>query len=118
MPRSSLTLFSLWAFLMLVNSSMAQPSQRSEVGFVLGVFNYTGDLVRTFDLTTSRPAATVFYRSNISRVITFRTALTAGQIAGRGKHNRIDSFAIKRKRSFAIFLIELSCTFEYHCLYW
>jgi hypothetical protein len=44
----------------------AQIQQKSEIGFGLGVFNYTGDIVRTYDITTSRPAATVFYRSNIS----------------------------------------------------
>ncbi|MFM7855936.1 MAG: hypothetical protein ACKO96_29445, partial [Flammeovirgaceae bacterium] len=60
-------------------SVSAQISQRSEIGGGLGVFNYTGDLVRTYDLSTSRPAATLFYRSNISRVVSFKTALTAGQ---------------------------------------
>ena len=98
--------------------SYAQLSQRSEIGFGLGVFNYTGDLIRTYDLTTSRPAATVFYRSNISKVISFRTALTGGQIAASDKHNPIDSAAIKRNASFNIFLLEASGTFEYHFLDW
>jgi hypothetical protein len=96
----------------------AQISQRSEIGFGLGVFNYTGDIVRTYDLTTSRPAATVFYRSNISRVISFRTSLTAGQVAASDRHNPIDSFAYKRNASFSIFLMELSGVFEYHFLDW
>lgn len=96
----------------------AQISQRSEIGFGLGVFNYTGDLVRTYDLTTSRPAATVFYRSNISRVISFRTALTAGQVAASDRHNPIDSFSYKRNASFSVFLMEVSGTFEYHFLDW
>lgn len=96
----------------------AQISQKSEIGFGLGVFNYTGDLVRTYDFTTSKPAATVFYRSNISRVISFRTALTLGQIAASDKHNPIDSFSIKRNASFDIFLMEASGTFEYHFLDW
>src|SRR5882724_8026348 len=99
-------------------SAKGQISQKSEIGFGLGVFNYTGDLVRTYDFTTSKPAATVFYRSNISRVISFRTALTAGQLAASDKHNPIDSFSIKRNASFDIFLMELSGTFEYHFLDW
>jgi hypothetical protein len=31
--------------------------QRSEVGFGLGTFNYTGDLVRSYNLAFSKPAA-------------------------------------------------------------
>jgi hypothetical protein len=100
------------------NYSFAQLSQKSEVGFGLGVFNYTGDIVRTYDITTSRPAATVFYRSNISKVISLRTALTGGQLSASDRHKPIDSFAIKRNSSFDIFLLELSTTFEYHFLDW
>src|SRR5882672_2664190 len=103
MLRSCSIFVALGALITLVNPVFAQLSQKSEVGFGLGVFNYTGDLVRTYDLTTSRPAATVFYRSNISKVISFRTALTAGQIAANDKHNPIDSAAIKRNASFNIF---------------
>lgn len=96
----------------------AQIVQRSELGFGLGVFNYTGDLVRTYDLTTSKPAATVFYRHNISKVISFRTSLTAGQLAASDRHHPLDSFAIKRNASFNIFLMEVSGVFEYHFLDW
>src|SRR5258706_15905247 len=106
------------AFFLASAPSRAQISQRSEIGFGLGVFNYTGDLVRTYDLTTSKPAATVFYRSNISKVISFRTAITGGQIAASDKHNPLDSAAINRNASFNIFLLELSGTFEYHFLDW
>lgn len=98
--------------------SLAQIVQKSEIGFGLGVFNYTGDLVRTYDLTTSKPAATVFYRHNISKVISFRTSLTAGQLSASDRHHPIDSFAIKRNASFNIFLMELSGVFEYHFLDW
>jgi hypothetical protein len=117
MTRSLILIFSLWALLQS-NKSYAQISQKSEVGFGLGVFNYTGDLVRTYDLTTSKPAATVFYRSNISKVISLRTAITGGQIAASDKHNPLDSAAIKRNASFNIFLLEASATFEYHFLDW
>jgi hypothetical protein len=103
---------------LLAISSHAQIYQNSEIGFGLGVFNYTGDLVRTYDLTTSKPAATVFYRSNISRVISFRTSLTAGKIGARDKHNPLDSAAVKRNASFNVFLMELSGVFEYHFLDW
>lgn len=102
----------------LAHSSAGQISQHTEIGGGLGIFNYTGDLVRTYDLTTSKPAATVFYRSNISKVISFRTSLTGGQLAASDKNNPIDPFATKRAASFDIFLLELAGTFEYHFLDW
>ena len=118
MLRSCSIFVLLWTFFLFLNPALAQPSQRSEVGFGLGVFNYTGDIVRTYDITTSRPAATAFYRSNISKVISFRVAITGGQLAASDKHNPLDSAAIKRNASFNIFLLEASSTFEYHFLDW
>src|SRR5579871_3796167 len=105
-------------FVIASTVARAQLTQRSEVGGGLGIFNYTGDLVRTFDITTSKPAATIFYRSNISKVISFRTSLTGGQLAASDKHNPLDPAAVKRNASFNIFLMELAGTFEYHFLDW
>ncbi len=118
MSCSSLTILLAGMISLISKSSFAQMSQKSEIGGGLGVFNYTGDLVRTYDLTTSKPAVTVFYRSNISHVISFRTSITGGQLAASDKHNPIDPFAVKRNASFNIFLLELAGTFEYHFLDW
>jgi hypothetical protein len=93
-------------------------SQRSEVGGGLGVFNYTGDLVRTFDITTSKPAATVFYRSNISSVISLRTSITGGKIGASDSRTPIDVAAANRAASFDLFLLEAGASFEYHFLDW
>jgi hypothetical protein len=93
-------------------------TQRSELGGGLGVFNYTGDLVRTYNLATSKPAATVFYRSNISSVISLRTSITAGKIGAADKRDPIDAFANTRNASFNLFLMEASSCFEYHFLDW
>ena len=82
------------------------------------MFNYTGDLVRTYDLSTSKPAVTLFYTSNLSRVISFRTSVTGGQLAASDQNNSIDAFATKRAASFDLFLLELSGVFEYHFLDW
>jgi len=92
--------------------------QRAEVGFGVGTFNYTGDLVRTYNLGFSKPAATVFYRSNISSVISFRTAITGGKIGASDTRKPIDPFATTRAASFDLFLLEGSGTFEYHFLNW
>lgn len=91
-------------------------SQSSEVGFGLGTFNYSGDLVRGYKFKYSKPAATVFYRSNLSRVVSFRAAVTAGQIGASDEP--IDVFADQRSASFNLFLLEASTVFEYHFLNW
>lgn len=96
----------------------AQITQRSEVGFGLGTFNYTGDLVRSYDFSYSQPAATIFYRANISKVISFRAAFTAGKLSASDAANPIDPFAVQRNASFDIFLSEVSGVYEYHFLNW
>lgn len=93
-------------------------TQRSEVGFGLGVFNYSGDLARTYNLATSKPAATIFYRSNISQVVSIRTSITGGKIGATDMRKPIDAFAAKRDASFDLFLLEGAATFEYHFLNW
>lgn len=109
-------------FACLVNPSWLKAQQilgqRSEVGAGVGVFNYTGDLVRTFQISSSKPAATVFYRSNISNVISLRTSITGGKIGATDTKNPIDAFAAQRAASFELFLLEAGATFEYHFLDW
>jgi hypothetical protein len=96
----------------------AQIRQRSEIGFGIGTFNYTGDLVQSYNFKFSQPAATLFYRANISKVISFRTALTAGRLSASDLSAPIDAFAVQRAASFDIFLVELSGVYEYHFLDW
>jgi hypothetical protein len=88
-------------------------SQRSEIGFGLGTFNYTGDLARTYDFRNSKPAATLIYRSNLSKIISFRTSFTAGKL---GATDRRQPFTTHP--SFNIFILEASGAFEYHFLNW
>jgi hypothetical protein len=105
----------LFTFVCLL-SVLSAYSQRSEVGFGLGTFNYTGDLVKNYNFRFSKPAGTVFYRSNISTVVSFRAAITAGKI---GAHEKpIDAFASVRNASFNAFLLEASTVMEYHFLNW
>jgi hypothetical protein len=91
-------------------------AQRSELGFGIGTFNYTGDLVRNYDFKYSRPAVTVLYRSNINKIVSFRAGLTGGKVEAYEKP--IDAVAAKRNASFDIFLLEGSLGFEYHFLNW
>ncbi len=90
--------------------------QRSEVGFGLGTLNYTGDLVRNYNLKFSKPAATVFYRANLSSVVSFRAGVVAGLLGA--SETPIDKFASVRDASFDIFLFETSAVMEYHFLNW
>jgi Domain of unknown function (DUF6089) len=108
----------LGIFLATVSVSSAQITQRSEIGFGLGTFNYTGDLVRSYDFAYSQPALTLFYRANISKVISFRAAFTAGRLSADDATAPIDPFAVQRSASFDIFLSEVSGVYEYHFLNW
>jgi hypothetical protein len=92
-------------------------AQQSELGFGLGTFNYTGDLARGYNILNSKPAASVFYRSNLSKVVSFRVALTGGKVGATDKRP-IDPFAAQRAASFNIFLLEASTVIEYHFLNW
>ncbi|MEO8473442.1 MAG: DUF6089 family protein [Chryseolinea sp.] len=110
--RYTLALVSLICFF-LPKISVAQ---QSEIGFGLGTFNYTGDLVRNYNFKYSRPAATVFYRANLNRVVSFRVALTSGKLTAGEVPT--DAFATKRGASFNLFLNEASTVLEYHFLNW
>lgn len=102
--------------LFLVIGSLTAFGQRSEIGFGIGVFNYTGDLTRTYRITDSQPAATVLYRSNLSKVVSFRASITGGKLAA--SETPIDPFAAQRNHSFDIFLFEAAIGAEYHFLNW
>lgn len=114
MSRSLRNLLSIVTLsLVLVGTAAAQSS---EVGFGLGTFNYTGDLVKFYNFKYSKPAGTVFYRANLSKVVSFRAAVTAGLIGA--SDDGADAFADQRKASFKHFLFEGSTVMEYHFLNW
>lgn len=107
----------LGSLLLTFHFCNAQLSQRSEFGFGAGAYNYTGDLVRNYNILNSKPAGTVFYRNNISKVVSFRTSLTGGKLAASDQRP-LDSFAKQRASSFNLFVLEASTAFEYHFLDW
>jgi hypothetical protein len=109
-------LFNSLCFTLIFLASLTATAQRSEVGFGVGTLNYTGDLVRYYNFKYSKPAGTVFYRSNLSHVVSFRAGITAGLIGASEKP--IDAFADQRNAEFDIFLFEGSTVMEYHFLNW
>src|SRR5688572_1742000 len=96
--------------------SLSSLAQKSEVGFGIGTFNYTGDLLHSYNFRFSQPAGTILYRSNLSSVVSFRAGVTAGILSASEKP--IDPFAAARNASFRIFLFEASTVMEYHFLNW
>ena len=92
-------------------------AQKSEVGFGIGTLNYTGDLARSYNFLNSKPAATLFYRANVSKVVSLRAAITGGGIGATDKRP-IDAFAEQRNASFNLFLMEASTVMEYHFMNW
>jgi hypothetical protein len=91
--------------------------QRSEVGFGIGTLTYTGDIARNYNFLNAKPAATAYYRANISSVISARIGTTFGKL-GASDARPIDPFAAARDASFNIFLFEVASTLEYHFLDW
>lgn len=119
MTRFSIRYIVISALLIGANViSFSSRSQGSEVGLGIGSLYYTGDLSRDFTIRAMRPAATVFYRYNISEPLSFRASITAGQLVGWDEYSPIDRFAEIRDASFDIFLFEASAVFEYHFLKW
>lgn len=114
MRRILLTAFGVGGLMMIAYTLSAQ---KSEVGFGIGTLNYTGDLARTYNVLNSKPAATIFYRSNLSKVVSFRAAITGGKIGASDKRP-IDAFAERRNASFNLFLMEASTVMEYHFMNW
>ena len=100
-----------------ITSSIFCFGQRSELGFGLGTFNYTGDLVPTYNFKFSKPAATLFYRSNVSQAISLRVSATGGKL-GANDLSPKDSFSAQRNASFNLFILEIGTVMEYHFLNW
>jgi Domain of unknown function (DUF6089) len=99
-------------------SAFCQLSQNNEVGGGLGLLSYSGDLVRNYNLFYSKPAATVFYRRNLNKVVSFRAGFTFGKIGAEDKRKPIDAFAAQRDASFDLTMMEFAGTYEYHFVDW
>jgi Domain of unknown function (DUF6089) len=108
----------IFLFLLACIPAFSQLSQKSEVGGGLGVFSYSGDLVRNFDFLSSKPAATFFYRRNLNKVVSFKIGATFGKIGASDRRRPIDVFATQRASSFNLTLMEVAGTFEYHFVDW
>lgn len=96
-------------------SGNSASAQYSEIGFSLGGFHYSGDLVREFRPATARPGGSVFYRLNVSEPLSIKVSLTGGLLAGDDSPP-YDAFAAERNAAFEVFLLEGALNLEYHFL--
>ena len=111
----ALSAFPFFCFLLF---SFFANGQSTEIGGGIGGLSYTGDLNRGYDLLQNRPAATVFHRTNLSNVVSFRVGITAGKLAGSDDKGNVDVFSNQRNATFDAFIFEGSGVLEYHFLDW
>ena len=89
--------------------------QSKEIGGGIASFNYTGDLIRNYDITNQSLGAQIYYVKNYQRGWSGKLALAAGNIKGSDK-NPIDPLAEARSASFKEFLTEISAQVNYDFL--
>lgn len=115
LKRKPACAFSFFVIL-LISLQLPAYAQLHDLGLGLGASNYTGDLERTYSLSTHRPAAWGFYRYNLNNAMSFRGSLSAGWLTGSDRPPH-DAFAARRNRdSFSVLITEVAATFEYNFL--
>lgn len=102
----------------LFSSTIHAQQSQSEMGFGLGVLNYTGDLTQSIKPRYFRPGASAHFRLNISNAVSFKASATGGRIVGSDIKAPVDSFAVRRNHEFGIYVVEISGVFEYHFFKW
>jgi hypothetical protein len=99
-------------FVLLLTAKMAA-GQRNEIGFSIGGLNYTGDVSPAYKILHTRPAGSLFYRLNISPVVSIRASLMAGGLYGNEKKST-NPVAAVRSAYFSTFISEVSVMAEYN----
>ena len=102
-------------FMMIFSFGQDAISQSKEFGGGLASFNYTGDLIRTYDVTNQTIAGNLFYVRNFKDGWSAKLNLAAGRIKGSDQ-NPIDPQAQVRNASFRDFLTEISGQANYEFL--
>jgi hypothetical protein len=101
--------------LVLVLIPMLSFAQKVEVGAGIGTMNYTGDMATQYKLRFSRPAASAFFRYNISKPLTFRAEVAGGGIKAEDQYSG-DPQHQARNLSFKSTIFEGSLVAEYNFL--
>lgn len=90
-------------------------AQKIEIGAGVGTMNYTGDMAQSYKLRFSRPAASAFFRYNVSKPLTFRAEIAGGGIKAEDRFSD-DPKLQARNRSFKTAIMEANVTAEYNFL--
>jgi hypothetical protein len=98
-------------FLLLTVSIRAQ---LIEFGGGVGVLNYSGDLIRGYQVSNIKPALTAHYRMNFSKELSLKWQGVLGTI--QSQDVPIDNFAALRNYSYSLRVGEISSVVEYHFL--
>lgn len=96
---------------MAVLASQFSYSQKWELGGMLGVSNYNGDLAREIVLKESHLAGGLLFRYNLGKFFSLRTAFQAGTISGDDKNFTENKY---RNLHFKSNISELSAMMEYN----
>ena len=99
----------------------AQAQNTSEVGVGLGATNYRGEIAPGYQLLNSRPAATIFYRRDMSVPITLRGAVMAGFLRAddgnvTGETGVVAPLSAYRRANTKGNIVEASAAMEYNFL--
>lgn len=106
---------------LLLGATPARAQHTSELGLGVGVTNYKGELSPQLQWQNSRPAATVFYRRDISSPITLRAGFTVGGLRAtdsnvQGANNNTAPLPAYRQASLKGSILELAGAVEYNFL--
>jgi hypothetical protein len=89
--------------------------QKIEIGAGIGTMNYTGDMAQQYKLRFSRPAASAFFRYNVSKPVTFRAEIGGGGIKAEDRFSD-DPQHQARNLTFKSPVMEGNLAIEYNFL--
>jgi hypothetical protein len=106
-----------FALLLIPSKSVGQKNIAGaglhEFGLGVGALNYTGELSPGFNFGFFRPGGMLFYRYNISPVVSFRLAFLGGSIFAN-EAKLLDPIHQARKIKFSSQITEFAGTVEYN----
>jgi hypothetical protein len=112
----SSTRISKLSFLFLSLFFLKANAQKTEVGVLLGVSSYYGDIVNTYDPSTFRFAGTFFLRYHLDPRLAIRANLAYARVTGADSNSKDSEFQRNRNMSFFTDIIELSAVAEYNLI--
>jgi hypothetical protein len=114
--RLKSTSFLILTLIFVVSSSFRGFSQSKEIGGGISSFNYTGDLVRTYNFANQTIGGHIFYSKTFKKGWSSKLMLAAGRIKGSDQGKSVDALSSARNYSFNEFNTEVSFQVQYEFL--